>query len=277
MRDTIRTKAKASGAARAIGYCLGLLCASLVLPSMIACSAGEFESSPSNTAADSAMTENPQAYENREQTPTPAVEKTAAPVVVFLGTSLTAGYGLPDSQAFPALIRTRIDASGLEYRVVNAGVSGDTSAGGLRRLGWLLRLPIAALVLELGANDMLRGHSISALRSNLEAIIERTSRAYPDARILVAGMRAAPNLGHEYVSEFDAIYPALASKYNASLVPFLLQDVAADRQLNQADGIHPTAEGHALIAERIWKQLKPILRSLSAPASDSLRISDEAR
>ncbi len=144
--------------------------------------------------------------------------------------------------------------------MINAGVSGDTSAGGLRRLDWLLRLPIAVLVLELGANDMLRGQSISELHANLEAILDRTSLAHPDARFLIAGMRAAPNLGRDYVGEFDAIYPALASEYNAAFVPFLLQDVAAKRQLNQADGIHPTAAGHALIAQRLWRQLQPILR-----------------
>lgn len=197
-------------------------------------------------------------------------DQTATPVVVFLGTSLTAGYGLPENQAFPALIQERIDSSGLDYRVINAGVSGDTSAGGLRRLDWLLRLPIAALVLELGANDMLRGQSISELRSNLERILDRTSNAHPDARFLIAGMRAAPNLGRDYVDEFDAIYPALASKYDAAFVPFLLQDVAAQRSLNQADGIHPTADGHVLIAERLWQELQPILRQGSR-ASDWAR------
>ena len=123
-----------------------------------------------------------------------------------------------------------------------------------------MRLPIAALVLELGANDMLRGQSVRALRANLEAILDRTSDAYPEARFLIAGMRAAPNLGRDYTSEFDGIYPALASKYHAALVPFLLQDVAAQRGLNQADGIHPTAEGHALIADRVWQELRSILR-----------------
>jgi len=144
--------------------------------------------------------------------------------------------------------------------VINAGVSGDTSAGGLRRLDWLLRLPIAALVLELGANDMLRGQSVVELRSNLATILDRTSDAHPDVRFLIAGMRAAPNLGRDYVGEFDAIYPALASEYDAAFVPFLLEDVAANRSLNQADGIHPTAAGHALIANRLWKELQPILR-----------------
>lgn len=182
------------------------------------------------------------------------------PAVVFLGTSLTAGYGLPESEAFPALIQERIDDRGLDYRVVNAGVSGDTSAGGLRRLDWLLRLPIAVLVLELGANDMLRGQPVDALRQNLDAILERTRSEHPEVRFLIAGMRAAPNLGPRYASAFDAVYPALAARWDAELVPFLLDDVAAIRSLNQADGIHPTAEGHALIAERIWKRLEPLLR-----------------
>jgi len=182
------------------------------------------------------------------------------PALVFLGTSLTAGYGLLEEEAFPARIQRRIEERGLDYRVVNAGVSGDTSAGGLRRLDWLLRLPIAVLVVELGANDMLRGQSIEALRENLDAILERTRAAHPEARFLIAGMRAAPNLGARYAKAFDAVYPALAERWNAELVPFLLEDVAAVRRLNQADGIHPTAEGHALIAERIWARLEPLLR-----------------
>lgn len=182
------------------------------------------------------------------------------PTLVFLGTSLTAGYGLPEAEAFPARIQRRIEARGLDYRVVNAGVSGDTSAGGLRRLDWLLRLPIAVLVVELGANDMLRGQSVEALRENLDAILERTRAAHPEARFLIAGMRAAPNLGPRYAKAFDAVYPALAERWDAELVPFLLEDVAAVRRLNQADGIHPTAEGHALIADRIWESLEPLLR-----------------
>ncbi len=182
------------------------------------------------------------------------------PTIVFLGTSLTAGYGLPEAEAFPARIQRRIEARDLDYRVVNAGVSGDTSAGGLRRLDWLLRLPIAVLVVELGANDMLRGQSVETLRENLDAILERTRAAHPEARFLIAGMRAAPNLGPRYAKAFDAVYPALAERWDAELVPFLLEDVAAIRRLNQADGIHPTAEGHARIAERIWESLEPLLR-----------------
>jgi acyl-CoA thioesterase-1 len=191
--------------------------------------------------------------------PAPATEGADTPVVVFLGTSLTAGYGLEEDQAFPALIQERIDRAALDYRVINAGVSGDTSAGGLRRLAWLLRLPISVLVVELGANDMLRGKDIDQLRSNLEAILDRTAEDHPNARFVIAGMRAAPNLGRDYGEAFDAVYPALAARYDAALVPFLLEDVAARRSLNQADGIHPTAEGHALIAARLWKTLEPVL------------------
>ena len=194
-----------------------------------------------------------------EQTPATSVEQ---PAIVFLGTSLTAGYGLPESEAYPALIETRLASAGLDYRVVNAGVSGDTSAGGLRRLDWLLRLPIAVLVLELGANDMLRGQDVDALESNLGEILERTRSAYPNVRFLVEGMRAAPNLGREYGEAFDAVYPRIAERFNAAFVPFFLADVVARPDLNQADGIHPTAEGHALIAERVWKVLEPLLREV---------------
>lgn len=190
----------------------------------------------------------------------PAADPETRPVIVFLGTSLTAGYGLEESQAYPALIEERLRSEGLDYRAINAGVSGDTSAGGLRRLAWLLRMPVAVLVLELGANDMLRGQGVEQLRTNLEAILDRTREAHPEAKFVIAGMRAAPNLGREYGDRFDAIYPALAEEYDAPLIPFLLEDVAARRNLNQADGIHPTAEGHTLIAERVWQTLAPVLR-----------------
>jgi acyl-CoA thioesterase-1 len=193
----------------------------------------------------------------REPAPAPAPEE--RPVVLFLGTSLTAGYGLPDDLAFPALVQERIDAAGLDYRVVNAGVSGDTSAGALRRIDWLLRLPLAVLVLELGANDMLRGLSPAELGRNLEEIVERTRAAHPDAKILVAGMRAAPNLGPRYVREFEAVFPQLAQAQGAELVPFLLEGVAAVPSLNQADGIHPNAEGHRRVADELWHVLAPLL------------------
>jgi acyl-CoA thioesterase-1 len=213
--------------------------------------------SPSSAGASSASPSTPAA--RRED---------ARHVVVFLGTSLTAGYGLRESEAYPALIQAKIDEAGLPFRVVNAGVSGDTSAGGLRRLDWLLRLPISVLVLELGANDMLRGQNPEVLAGNLAAILDRTLEVHPDARFLIAGMRAAPNLGRDYAEAFDATYPSLARRYAAPLVPFLLEDVAAVRRLNQADGIHPTAEGHALIADRVWQALAPLLLE-AAPQRDA--------
>ena len=263
MRESDWTKAERCRAARRIQYSVRLVFASLVMLSIVGCG-DDSDSDFRATAAEAserggAMRVDSNANRLASESAAPAASA-SEPVVVFLGTSLTAGYGLPESQAFPALIEERIRTEGLEYRVINAGVSGDTSAGGLRRLGWLLRQPIAVLVLELGANDMLRGQAVDQLRSNLETILERTAEAHPNARFLVAGMRAAPNLGPDYVEAFDAIYPALAEEHEAELVPFLLEDVAARRRLNQADGIHPTAEGHALIADRLWPALRPLLR-----------------
>ena len=181
------------------------------------------------------------------------------PVILFVGTSLTAGFGLPLEEAFPALIQEMIDRDGRQYRVVNAGVSGDTSAGGLRRIDWLLRSPVSILVLELGANDMLRGLNPDDMLTNLVKIVDRTRAAYPKAKLLIAGMRAAPNLGSDYSDQFERVFHDLAEAYQAPLIPFLLEDVAAKPKLNQVDGIHPTAEGHALVAERVWGKLVGLL------------------
>ena len=238
-------------AARGIRYCLALASASLLVLFGGGCGPEQVEP-PRSPRPEHATEATRSALDLR------IAER---PVIVFLGTSLTAGYGLEEDQAFPALIQEKIEAAGFEYRVVNAGVSGDTSAGGLRRLDWLLRLPVAVLVLEIGANDMLRGQSVEALEENLDAILERTAKTHPQAQFLIAGMRAAPNLGPDYRRAFDAVYPNLASRHGTRLIPFLLEDVAARRSLNQADGIHPTAEGHALIANRVWKQLELILRA----------------
>jgi acyl-CoA thioesterase-1 len=191
---------------------------------------------------------------------------TEASAVLFLGTSLTAGYGLTSEEAYPALIQEKIDSAGLEFRVVNAGVSGETSAAGLRRIDWLLRQPLAALVIELGANDMLRGHDIGAMRANLQEIIDRTRVAHPRARIVIAGMKAAPNLGEPYASEFESTFPELARDNDAALIPFLLRDVAAVPELNQPDGNHPTAEGQRIVAENVWSVLEPILRDIESDA-----------
>ncbi|MGD2152193.1 MAG: arylesterase [Gemmatimonadales bacterium] len=189
---------------------------------------------------------------------------TSAPAVLFLGTSLTAGMGLAADEAYPALIQAKIDSAGLDFRVVNAGVSGETSAGGLGRIDWLLRQPVAVLVLELGANDMLRGQDIPAMRANLQEIIDRTRAAHPEARIVIAGMLAAPNLGEPYVDEFEAAFVELAEANGAALIPFLLDGVAGIPELNQPDGNHPTAEGQAIVAENVWAVLGPVLRELDS-------------
>jgi len=185
-----------------------------------------------------------------------------SPRIVFLGTSLTAGFGLEDpADAYPAVIESRLREADLGYAVTNAGVSGDTSAGGLARLGSILRDSLAVLVVELGANDGLRGQSVEALRRNLGEIATRTATAYPDATIVLAGMEAPPNLGPEYTGAFRAVYPDLAEERGLALVPFLLDGVAGERAMNQDDGIHPNVEGHRRVAETVWAVLEGILRA----------------
>lgn len=193
---------------------------------------------------------------------TAGADNDTAPVILFLGTSLTAGYGLTPEEAYPALIQEKLDSAGVPYRVVNAGVSGETSAGGLRRIDWLLRQPVRVLVLELGANDALRGQDPARTRRNLQEIIDRTRARHPGARIVIAGMLAPPNLGEQYGARFRRLYPELARRNRAALVPFLLEGVAAVPALNQADGIHPTAEGQRIIAENVWRVLGPVLAEL---------------
>ncbi len=181
------------------------------------------------------------------------------PVVLFVGTSLTAGHGLDPDQAFPALIQRKIDAAGPRYRVVNAGVSGETSAGALRRIGWVLRQRVAVLVLETGANDGLRGQDPAATRDNIQAIFDAARRLRPPPKLVLVGMEALPNYGAPYRRRFAAIYPELAKRNGAALVPFLLEGVAGDQRLNQPDGIHPNAEGEKRVAENVWRVLRPLL------------------
>ncbi|MGH7673917.1 MAG: arylesterase [Gemmatimonadales bacterium] len=188
----------------------------------------------------------------------------SAPVVLFLGTSLTAGLGVDPDEAYPAVLRRRIDSLGLGFRVVNAGVSGETSAGGLRRIGWLLREPVAVLVLELGANDALRGQDPAATRANLEGIIDSARRRDPRIAIVLAGMQAPPNLGPAYGRAFQRLFVDLARANGSALIPFLLEGVGGHPDLNQADGIHPTAAGHRIIAENVWRVLEGVLRSREA-------------
>ena len=184
--------------------------------------------------------------------------------ILFLGDSITAGYGLEPSQAYPALIQEMVDAKKWPFRAINAGQSGDTSAGGLNRMDWLLRSRVDVLVLELGGNDGLRGLPPETTRQNLQAIIERTRKKYPQVKIILAGMKVPPNMGADYAKKFTAIYPELAKKHKALLIPFVLENVGGIRELNLPDGIHPTAKGHEIVAANVWKVLEPVLQSLTS-------------
>jgi acyl-CoA thioesterase-1 len=182
------------------------------------------------------------------------------PVLLFVGTSLTAGHGLELTEAFPAVFQRKLDAADLSYRVVNAGVSGETSAGALRRIDWLLRQPVAVLVLETGANDGLRGQDPEATRANIQAIFDRARQQDPPPKLALVAMEALPNYGEEYRQGFRAIYSELAKANDALLIPFFLEGVAGDPELNLPDGIHPNAEGQQRVAENVWKTLEPLLR-----------------
>lgn len=205
----------------------------------------------------------PDAVRSEDSEVSRGVEVDDVATVLFLGTSLTAGYGLDDpDEAFPGLLQELIDSAGLPFRARNAGVSGDTSAGGLARLDWLLRSPIEVLVLELGANDGLRGQDPEDLERNLTRIIQRVRAANPGVRVILAGMEAPPNLGERYVTRFRDVFPRVAQAENAVLIPFLLEGVAGEPSLNQPDGIHPTEQGHRLVARHVWRTLEPLLREV---------------
>ncbi len=191
----------------------------------------------------------------------PAAE---ARTVLFLGTSLTAGLGLPPEEAYPALVQQKIDSVGLPFRVINAGVSGETSAGALRRVDWLLRQPFDVLVLETGANDMLRGFDLDSTEANIRGVVRRVRARHPGVPIVLAGMLAPPNLGADYARRFGEIYPRVAEEEGLVLIPFLLQDVAGVPSLNQGDGIHPNERGAQIVAENVWKVLEPVLREVAA-------------
>ena len=188
----------------------------------------------------------------------------SAPRIVVLGDSLTAGLGLPAQQAYPALLQERLKSDGLNYEVVNAGVSGDTSAGGLSRLDWALDGDVRVLIVALGGNDGLRGLPPEQLQRNLAQIIERAQAR--NIKVILAGMEAPPNYGRDYIVAFHKVYPALAKEYHVTLVPFLLQGVAGNQTLNQPDGIHPTAAGARIVADNVWSVLKPILEGKSEGA-----------
>jgi acyl-CoA thioesterase I len=179
--------------------------------------------------------------------------------IVFFGNSITAGYGLDLTQAFPARIQEKIDSMNLPYRVVNAGVSGETSAGGRSRIDWILKQQVDVFVLELGGNDGLRGIPITETKKNLQMIISKVKEKYPAAKIIITGMQIPPNMGKKYTTEFKSMYPDLAKQNNISIVPFILEGVGGNADLNQSDGIHPTAEGQRILANNVWNVLKDLL------------------
>lgn len=182
--------------------------------------------------------------------------------ILFMGNSLTAGFGLDPSEAFPALIEQKIKNAGMNFKVIAAGLSGETTTSGLRRIDWLFKQKVDVLVLELGGNDGLRGITLNLTKQNLQAMIDKARSYNPKIRIVLAGMEVPPNMGDVYTAEFRKMYPELSKKNNVTLIPFLLEGVGDRPELNQRDGIHPTAEGHVIVTETVWKILKPVLQSM---------------
>lgn len=189
-----------------------------------------------------------------------APEKTAASKnILFFGTSLTAGLGVDPDQAFPAVIQHKIDSLKLPYKVINAGLSGETSAAGKSRIDWLLRQPVDIFVLELGANDGLRGIAVKETEANLQAVIDKVKKKYPNAKMILAGMQMPPSMGEKYTVPFREMFPALAKTNKMDFIPFLLKGVGGVPRLIQRDGLHPTPEGHKILAENVWEVLQPDL------------------
>jgi acyl-CoA thioesterase-1 len=202
----------------------------------------------------STSTEKKQAEEGNQ-----IVDSTANKTILFFGNSLTAGYGIDPEESFAGRIQTRLDSLKKEFRVINGGLSGETTAGGLSRLDWFLEEEPYLFVLELGGNDGLRGIALTETKKNLLAIVDKVQAKYPNTKIILAGMQIPPNMGQEYTEEFKAIYPAVAKEKNIELIPFLLEGVAGNPDLNLPDGIHPTAEGHRLVMETLWPYISKAL------------------
>jgi acyl-CoA thioesterase-1 len=201
----------------------------------------------------------PTSNDTSEKADTKAAPTANKNILVF-GDSLTAGYGLDDaSESYPSVLQTKIDSAKLPYTIINGGLSGETSAGGKGRIDWLLKQHIDVFVLELGANDGLRGIPVKETEQNLQTIIDHVKAKYPNAKLVMLGMQVPPNMGDDYVSDFKDMFPKLAAKNNMTLVPFLLQGVGGVRALNQKDGIHPTAKGAKILANNVWQELKGLL------------------
>lgn len=190
-----------------------------------------------------------------------SIEDNPVSVMVF-GDSITAGYGLDQDDAFPAIMQQKAEKEGFNTVIINAGLSGETSAGGLRRIDWVLQRPVDVFILELGGNDGLRGINPDVTKQNLAGIMDKVKAKYPDARIILTGMEAPPNMGEVYTSRFRAIFRELANEYDVVFMPFILEDVAGISELNLPDGIHPTEEGHQIIARNLWEYLRPVLNGL---------------
>jgi acyl-CoA thioesterase-1 len=259
----IRGRARTAGAAvRAAAIVCGVMGLALALT---ACGRDTAAPPPGRAAAPVAPAVTPA---GATTTPVPPAPSTSAPRIVFLGDSLTAGYGLEKSQAVPALVQARLTREGYPFEVVNAGVSGDTSAGGLSRLEWSLSGDVRILVLALGANDGLRGLPVEAMKHNLEEIITRAQAR--GIAVLLAGMEALPNYGAVYTSEFRETFPALARAHKLALMPFYLDGVAGKPELNIADGMHPNPKGAAIVADNLWRILEPLLMAAApSPAAGS--------
>ena len=231
-----------------------MIAVALALVAQWGCGRGDGGARRAGSAGTAAVDSARRAAASDTRHPTPYTR-----TILFLGTSLTAGLGLEPGEAYPALIQRRLDSLRLPWRAMNAGVSGDTSAGAVRRLDWLLKDPPAVLVLETGANDGLRGLDLDSTRANLDTIVARTRRADPGVVIVLAGMEVPPNLGARYAAGFRALFPSLARREGLALIPFLLAGVWGVDSLNQADGIHPTAAGDRIVAENVWRVLGPLV------------------
>lgn len=222
-------------------------CYFLVVLAFLSC--GNSNNSKDNNASDS-----------KTETDNPIVSESSKKTILCFGDSITAGYGLDDSNdAFPAILQTKIDSLGLNYEVINSGLSGETTAGGRSRINWVLNQDIAVFILELGGNDGLRGVPLSETRANLQAIIDAVHAKDSETTIILAGMELPPNMGQAYTSEFRSIYSDLAQKNNLTFIRFILKDVGGIPELNQGDGIHPTVEGHKIVADTVWEVLEPII------------------
>lgn len=205
-------------------------------------------------------TDQPTADSNKDtKKPEPLQNAPKLKNILFFGTSLTAGLGVDPEQAFPALIQDRIDSLKLAYKVINAGLSGETSAAGKNRIDWLLRQPVDIFVLELGSNDGLRGVAVTETEANLQTVIDKVKKKYPAAKLIMAGMQMPPSMGQKYTADFKNMFPALAKKNKMDLVPFLLKDVGGIPSLIQPDGLHPNPKGHKILAENVWSVLQPDL------------------